>query len=1422
MNMVDFDTSVFDISKQQVIEDEEYYYVFRALNDDDIRDLADEESNVIRTKGQVLRDNGETTRYGLSSQISLEEVYSNIRVARTGKDTNCVSFSSNPNVNLDYGNREYIMYAIPKNGDNENFLAGKYMLEEINKRISHKLQTTKINEEILNIITQIDSETDINNVRVLVGESLEKLRTHTGKMRFTGKNNKITSKESLLTRFERKQVFTEEQQLEYAKVVAKMTILETQGILRSILPTQVDNARLISALGGAFSSSEVIHYGSIPKQQVTNKTNMEFVDLTNMELFALLQQVKNIKDVDKKQIEDLKNRILQSVKNGQEIIEEVVVEETKVLDDFRPEQAIKYLRADEKENNIIPFYKGKVALEYIINYARAKARTYELIDGLRTGQHEYDVFLDFIQNYVIVPNNNIISRRNNSGIQISESVNLDMNPDNNLKLFSIEEQQQLIGMLNNLSVQEIEQIAKGNLSIIEEKKLLTTSIKSKKYLSDINEYYIDYIVDSLDLDSIYNSNVRNEKKSELRKKLVDNLKRGDVQKLYNAFIKAGIDYKEIPGFIVNLLFENGYGENSTFEQLSNSEDIDNLIKENIYNFNSRITPYSVDRFLEILDNNFAVPNTFIKLRDYQEEAVRGIDEIFESKNFAGVVLPTGAGKSFVAMTEMMNFQNKNIVYFAPQDEILNQFQRHILKNILGKTVLTLEDIDTMLEMSNEERREFLSSKVYNQDSNISELLNSIKNVSTDEEKLELKNKMLPRKTGKFDDIKDAIQTVFPHLDMYCYQSLNSSQYDKLVKKKTDLMILDELHRTGAETWRPLIRKLIESKPDCKILGVTATPVRDDKDHTDMMKYMAENYGGYSKEEIDNKAYLAEEMYLIDAMQNKYVVEPKIVSFNFILSETEEYKFVVETLKKEKNKNPNSELVKDLEAIKASMDEIINGEKKNVRNDLAAIKDVLTENIPENLKNGRFIVFLEKNPRGSNLESEDYVKRQIQLINQYFSGVNGDVKAGYLLSSRKDKKENEQAIQDFETLDNDQLKLLYAINMLNEGVHVENINGELMLRPIGSGSNILYFQQIGRVIYSIDPNNPPSEESIPIIFDVYNNYLTRDLDKAANMTTPTSDLNNIQMISNWINRHGRFPDINSKNYDEARKAITLKKIQEKYEKYLEGINNSNLSLTEKKEIEKILEIAKAINLFEEQIPERIIPPGEEELGRVRAFEVRGEVKKFLELFKQSKEAVRKVKKEVKVSNTLQIRNIMSILQTLAQYGLDLSDETFTELYKKLSGYEKEDVQDKAKENLNLLELIDNSFSDGTRDVILKELKMDLDELEDFKIYEEFSFARDAFLSERRAIRNIFSIYDIRDIRKCGLLQKNGRFIAAINNDGFVLPNGPEIFHGINIYTGTSYNEEGYNIEGYDAEGYNIRGFNRKGINKETIAVLEFKL
>ena len=77
-----------------------------------------------------------------------------------------------------------------------------------------------------------------------------------------------------------------------------------------------------------------------------------------------------------------------------------------------------------------------------------------------------------------------------------------------------------------------------------------------------------------------------------------------------------------------------------------------------------------------------VKGTGLTLRKYQNPIVENINKNFESKNFTSVILPTGAGKSYIALAEMYQFEktlnelNKDnhakILYLAPNDEILNQ------------------------------------------------------------------------------------------------------------------------------------------------------------------------------------------------------------------------------------------------------------------------------------------------------------------------------------------------------------------------------------------------------------------------------------------------------------------------------------------------------------------------------------------------------------------------------------------------------------------------------------------------------------------------------------------------------------------------------------------------------------------------------
>ena len=1449
-----FDAGLFDMSAFNVIEDDEYFYVFRTLNEDNERELDDDYEKYLRTSRERQERKSQEVRYTAESKISLAEVYDNIKYSRGDKDTNCISFSTNTNVSLDYLNDRYVMLRVPKDNMGQLVVSGKYMLEEIGRQVEAKieelLKDEVANKEILALISQINASESTEEMVDVVTRSYKDVKDVQEK--YTGSKSARLSKASVKRRFADKQYLTEEQQFEYNRLVAKLTVLETRGKLRSILPNQPTNSALISSIGIAFSSSEMIHYREVPKAEVVE------VSKENMEMFALLQQAESIPSVNKEMLEDLKRDFLFAVQEGYELrmLDGKIVYSNKIhrielgtidefdgvfdsieVDDNTPiEDAYHLLRKKVDQEEVIPYVKGKAAIDFTRKLAIAKLKNNQYWRILAKITPDTEEVVDAVSKLTIATNPDIVSRLNNSGSKLIESVNIDI-PDQNLRrLFTSAEIEALWYSVSALSDDELRKVLSEDYDFFKN-GYFDNLIDGKKYPNGEKEYYTDTIVDALDLTKVYTHlTPGSDKITKVKERLREILNEVDTKKLYMALYNNDIDEKDIPNYIVNMVLDDGIGKNfESFEKLVSQENLETIIFEYKENLKNRVSAIRLNALMGIKDNDNVVEGTLIKLRDYQQEALDNTVRLYEQdKRFVGVKLPTGAGKSFVAMAEMMRRKKENMVYFAPQEEILNQVQRHIVKYVLGKEVLNERHIEEMLHMNKQERKAFLANKIYNPTASVNELLFRLNKPDVSENEAEyIKSKILPRKTQYNDDVMDAIHTVFPHLDMCCYQSLTASKYEELMTKKVDFFVFDELHRTGATTWKTQIDKLLDAQQDAQIFGITATPVRD-VDGVDTMEEMAKLYGGYSQEELISKEYYAAEMSLIDAMQRKIVVEPIIVPFNRNLTELPEYQEISDAIKELEKTGDNPRLLNRLRFNLSQMDEIA-GQALSKNDKLIGIDEVLKDNIDDKKKNGRFIVFIPQKPNDFKGTTEEYVKAKIAETSKYFEGVNREMMIEYLLSNRAGSdKANTKAIANFESIDDDRLKLLYAINKLNEGVHVDDISGEIMLRPIGSGSNILYFQQIGRVIYAIDPENPPKEEDIPIIFDVYNNYIARDLDKEVNYTTTISDLSRLQEIVNWINRHETLPDIDSDEKNEVNKAMFLRKIQKKYGKYLNGIENPNLTATEIYEIQKIIELGMSFNLFDLDLPDRSVE-NEAFDFRVRTFEVVGEQKRFLDIYEESKKEINKTVLRNKETDQIKIRNGVGIFKVLSSYGLAITDESFEQF-------------DKSKEEVTLAEYIAGNFEVEVARDIFDDLKMTYLDAEDVEVYKVFDYLRRSFMSSKSNVRNHFNYYDITELRRCGILKENGKYIPVIDELGFVHEKdefgdgyrAPKAFVNLNVITGTRFDEEGYDIDGYDKDGYdrqnydklgfdrrgfrrgelyNKFGFDRDGVHKDTLIFLD---
>ncbi len=1381
---------IFGIDNFNLISDNQYYYVFRALNIDDQTEIDREitaNNGVIQKVITNKKRYPENNKYANRSKISLQEVWDHTKSVNFYKGTNCISLSSNANVSIDYGSKyghKYLMIKIPREQSGTVYNAGQYMISELNKMLDKKIEQLPQDSEIVQLIQKIEKIEDNRAVRDIISNRFNRARTGG---RYTS-NISVRTKESLQERFKNRQAFSNEQQLEYNKLMGKLTLLEISGMLPKEIFDNINIASLTSTIGSEFSNREFVHYGEISAD--------EFVPISkiNLEMFALLQVAKE-QGIDEQKIKQIENKLIEFTNQRYELLNrdgrlyysngtndiELNLNSDSVLineQNLKDNSSISIDEMFEKTNGSISFSRAQNASQFVYNLAIAQRKTVELSNVLKLilNDSELDSVIEEIAQKSIAINDRIITRKNGKGIQVSESVNIDMNRGER-KVFSDDEQRKIYERIKELSTEHLDLIL-SNKGIELEQNIYMQSLQhenidaNKSIEERLNRYYAETIIDTLNIPKIYRRAIRDKSlNEEERERIIGQLEKADCKKLVNAFLNAGINENEISEYIINILASNGY-KGYTFEELSKLENLNEIIKTNIDNKNLKghVYPSTLEDLRGTSDNDNRVGDTSIKLRDYQKKAVNSIDGLFEKdKRFAGLVFPTGAGKSFVAMTEMLKNQNGNILYIAPQHEILNQVERHILKNIANVEILTTEEVEDLKKKQN----------------------------ITNPKELKLpKGKILPSQSSEY------VKKVFPHLTMLCYQGLASQNREDLTdeekresdieekeikeilkNKDADLIVFDELHRSGAKTWKNVVNQLINYNKKANILGITATPIRDD-DHVDMMKELAEMTHTYSEEELSTKQYLGDgcEIYLTDAIQRGLVVEPKLVSFNFMLRETDEYQDIIRMIENEADENKKQQLIQ----IKAQIDDLISGDtqiSEHIKNNISQkeneeIGKIIKQTIQK--KDGKYIVFLPQHAHNDGLSESQYFEQQAKKIKEILSGIDGNPEIYRLLSkddSGNTKVKNKKAITDFENSNSEHLKIMLAINKLNEGVHVDGINGEIMYRKINDGSTILYLQQLGRVIYSLDKDKPVPDEEIPIVYDIYNNYLIQNMNRTVNQTTPKSDLQKLQEIIEWMDKHGYEPDINSENTKEARKAITLKKIQTKYKKYLNGINNPRLSKSDIYEIEQIMELAQSIDLFNMEIENRIIPPGEKDLSEVQLFKISSTQKKFLELYKDANKVLGNTERHKSHPNA-KLNDIMNVLETLNSNDIFIDN--------------------------NLIH-----YGDTLKDVILRcpqEMQQILlEELssydEEYPIGQEFNFAKASF--KDNSVWKFFEKSDVRKLYACGIFedvedayidehiqdkQKIDKIKSNVLFKDFIIFGKKEL-RGLNVKTGTYLDENG---------------------------------
>ncbi len=280
--------------------------------------------------------------------------------------------------------------------------------------------------------------------------------------------------------------------------------------------------------------------------------------------------------------------------------------------------------------------------------------------------------------------------------------------------------------------------------------------------------------------------------------------------------------------------------------------------------------------------------------------------------------------------------------------------------------------------------------------------------------------------------------ILANVQFLTYARLAQMKEEEISALDPDFIILDEFHRCGAPVWGQAVERYLQLYSSVPVLGLSATNVR----YLDNQRDMAE--------ELFN-GNIASEMTLGEAIVRRILDAPKYVMTAFL------YNTELDRLEKRldhvQNKAARDAGEKYYEALRRALDK-------------ADGLDVIFEKHMEKPK-GKYLVFT------SNLKA---MKECLSHVSEWFSKVDPDPHV-YTLYSPDPK-----TLKSFDAFkadtDDSHLRLLFCIDALNEGIHIDDVDGVILFRPTSSPT--IYKQQIGRALSA-------GKAETPVIFDIVNNF-----------------------------------------------------------------------------------------------------------------------------------------------------------------------------------------------------------------------------------------------------------------------------------------------------------------------------------------------
>lgn len=340
----------------------------------------------------------------------------------------------------------------------------------------------------------------------------------------------------------------------------------------------------------------------------------------------------------------------------------------------------------------------------------------------------------------------------------------------------------------------------------------------------------------------------------------------------------------------------------------------------------------------------------MKMRDYQAAACDGIFKVFEEKRSALAVLPTGLGKTvlFAEVIRRMAERGKRALVLAHREELITQAADKV-KRVTG--------LDAQIEMG--------------------------------EYKVQTMFGVLP------PVIVSTVQT-------QCAGGDGGGRMTKFLPDDIGLVVVDEAHHSTSRSYRRCINYYFQN-PECKLLGVTATPDRADEVALGSV--------------FDEVAY---DYQILDAINNGWLVP------------IEQQMVTVGTL--------------DFSGVKTTAGDLNQGELADIMEDERNLQAIAVPTV-QICGTKRAIIFAA---------SVKQAERLAEIINRYAPD-----KASWI-SGKTDKDDRRRILADFKA---GRLQFVVNVGVLTEGFDDSGVEVVVMARP--TKSRALYAQMAGRATRPAD-------------------------------------------------------------------------------------------------------------------------------------------------------------------------------------------------------------------------------------------------------------------------------------------------------------------------------------------------------------------